>query len=723
MLQPSEQLVQSTDLDELIIKSCHLTYFRMAFAGVILLFSFFVQRFGPADVDPVGLVASSLTVLTFNVLAFFLFNSKTSPSQWMVDALNATLIAVDITALSCVVHYTRGLESDLFFLYLLPILLASNVFGRRGIFVTAVLASAAYVATVVFENASFLKYLLGDNSSGLTGAYSHRLFMQILSRSLILFLVSLIWAAFCHRMAKIVHDSSERLAEQLNANTRLLEELKSKAKREQLSNAISLALRRTLDLDEVLGTTCSELSDALGSAHCLLISHSDNSDGGAKVWDSQVVSGKRAISLLPDSLRNYFMEHQWRRTVPTSIVSPDAASNKIVIAHAPFEQSDFIPIRADLAKLNVATILVRSLMYGSSLKGVLVIFSEGVSRTWSSAELELIDAVAGQVAIAIEHAGLVSKLSSSNSDLVLKNENLDAKNLELREMQSQLIHQEKMASLGRIVAGIAHELNNPINFVHGNLPYLKEYFNEMKQLIACFAEVPTEHRTQADEIMQKINYQFVVTDLENIIADLSEGTDRIRQIIRNLRSFSRLDEAELKEASIEEGIESTLKILSQYYGRDKIPVELEFCNLPPVLCYPGKLNQVWMNLLSNAAEAVSGKDSPLVKIRTRSESDSVLVSIEDNGPGIKAVDQSKIFEPFYTTKPVGQGTGLGLSISHSIVERHGGLIWFESRSGKGTCFTVKIPLLATGKAGANDIEELAAVETLRGSEDGEIKKG
>lgn len=727
MQQPSENLVaESIDLDELIIKSCHLTYFRMAFAGVILLFSFFVQRFGPTDVDPVGLVASSLTVLTFNILAFFLFNSRTTPSHWTVDALNSTLIAVDITALSCVVHYTRGLESDLFFLYLLPILLASNVFSRRGIFITAVLASSAYVATVVYENASFLKYMLGDNSSGLTGAYSHRLFMQILSRSLILFLVSLIWAAFCHRMAKIVLDSNQRLGEQLKANTRLLNELKSQAKREQLSNAISIALRRTLDLDTIVGTTCSELSDALDSAHCLLVSQSDSNDGLPKVWDSQVESGKRTSSLLPDTLRNYFMEHQWRREsvlLPALVKSAESASLKVVIDHAPFEQEDFLPIRSELARLNVATILVRSLMYGSSLKGVLVIFSEGTSRTWSAQELELIDSVAGQVAIAIEHAELVSKLSSSNDDLVHKNENLDAKNLELREMQSQLIHQEKMASLGRIVAGIAHELNNPINFVHGNLPYLKEYFGEMKTLIACFDELSPEHRKSADEIMQKINYKFVVTDLENIIADLSEGTDRIRQIIRNLRSFSRLDEAELKEASIEEGIESTLKILSQYYGRDKIPVELEFCNLPPVLCYPGKLNQVWMNLLSNAAEAVSGQDAPLVKIRTRCEPDSILVSIEDNGPGIKAVDQSKIFEPFYTTKPVGQGTGLGLSISHSIVERHGGLIWFESRPEKGTCFTVKIPLKAPSPAGAHDIEELATVETLSVHEAGEIKKG
>src|SRR6185369_2073141 len=133
-----------------------------------------------------------------------------------------------------------------------------------------------------------------------------------------------------------------------------------------------------------------------------------------------------------------------------------------------------------------------------------------------------------------------------------------------------------------------------------------------------------------------------------------------------------------KEANIQEGIESTIKILNQYYGRDKIQAECRFDEIPPVICYPGKLNQVWMNLLSNAAEAVSGLPAPQVRISAELDGEWVLVSISDNGPGINPQDQSKIFEPFYTTKPVGQGTGLGLSICHSIIERHGGNIWFET---------------------------------------------
>jgi signal transduction histidine kinase len=308
-------------------------------------------------------------------------------------------------------------------------------------------------------------------------------------------------------------------------------------------------------------------------------------------------------------------------------------------------------------------------------------------RTWTAYELELVKAVAGQVAIAIEHARLVDRL-------VQKNEHLDAKNLELRTVQSQMIHHEKMASLGRLVAGIAHELNNPINFVHGNLPYLRQYFADIKQMIEALSELPDEYKAKLDEQKKRLKYDFVITDLDNIIADLEEGAERIRYIIRNLRSFSRLDHADLKEANIQEGIESTLKILNQYYGRDKIPIEISFAEMPPILCYPGQLNQVWMNLLSNAAQALGSVAEPKVIINGEVIENCVLVSVADNGPGIKQQDQSKIFEPFFTTKPVGQGTGLGLSICHSIMERHGGQIWFESVAGAGTTFKVRIPLRA-----------------------------
>jgi signal transduction histidine kinase len=263
---------------------------------------------------------------------------------------------------------------------------------------------------------------------------------------------------------------------------------------------------------------------------------------------------------------------------------------------------------------------------------------------------------------------------------------------EMKQVETQLVHQEKMASLGRLVAGIAHELNNPINFVHGNLPYLRSYCDDMKKIIAACDALPESERAIIEELKVKLKYDFLVTDLDNIVADMEEGVGRIRQIIKNLRSFGRLDEAELKEASISEGIESTLKILGQYYGKDRIPAELDLQDIPPILCYPGQLNQVWMNLLSNAAQAVEQEAQPSVKIKSELFDDHILVSISDNGAGVKSENQDKVFEPFFTTKPVGKGTGLGLSICHSIIERHQGKIWFENGISNGTTFKVSIPL-------------------------------
>lgn len=694
---------------DLLVKSRHLTYFRLAFASITLIFALFVQHFAAQELDPVGLVASGFAVLSCNLLALNVFISKNAMPRRVLKFMNAFLVAVDIGALSYVVHFTQGVQSDLFFLYLLPILLASNVFEKFGTYLTALVASMAYLATVLAENSSFIPYLMGNTAaasgSGLTTAYAQRLWLQVASRSATLFIVSMIWAAFCQRMSSVVQHGASRLSDQLKANTLLIVELQAQAKREHLSNSISLALRRTLDLNSILSTTCSALGEVLGSSRCLLVTRAGSQNGEPVLWESAPPEDGRDRPAVPASLQKYFVEHSWQRK------PDDVPFNKIIQSEVPFEdEAELAPIKDTLVQLGVCGILLRPIMYGTNLKGVLAIISEGTARRFFPSELEMIESVAGQVAVAIEHAELVSKLSETNKDLLQKNQNLDAKNLEMKQMQSQLIHQEKMASLGRIVAGIAHELNNPINFVHGNLPYLKEYFEEMKSLIACFDELPEEHQELARAAKKKINYEFVITDLDNIIADLVEGTDRIRQIIRNLRSFSRLDEAELKEASIEEGIESTLKLLNQYYGRDKVQVELQFCGLPAVTCYPGKLNQVWMNLLSNAAQALGNRADGLVRISTNLDGEHFLVTIEDNGPGIKSGDQSKIFEPFFTTKAVGQGTGLGLSISHSIVERHGGHIWFESTPGKGTKFLVRIPLVAPAPEG-QELEELAISES------------
>ncbi len=691
---------------DLPARSRQLVYFRLAFSVLALIFGLLVTHYLQLDIPPAPLITVCALVSAGNLASLLimqLFRTSRLSIQW----LNAVLLLLDLCAITEFVHLTRGIESDLFFLYLLPILLASHIFERRGVFVTALAASVAYPALLIWENWSIFSYLFRDTGEGLTAAYAHRTYLQIASRSGILFGIALVWAAFCDRMSRMVRDSLIKLGEQLQANNKLLEEVRARGQREQLTNSISLALRTTLDLEQILITACTRLAEAVHNRRCIFVTLLDV-ESACTVWDSAQMGGNN-LPAVSNAITEFLFAHDWKREV----MATESRFKKFIISDEPFKQSDFDTIRDELREAGVATILIRPIMYMAAVRGVLVIFTYNRPELWRASELELVDSVAGQLAVAVEHAQLVEQLSHSNQDLVQKNANLDAKNLELREVQSHLIHQEKMASLGRMVAGIAHELNNPVNFVHGNLPYLKEYCDQLIELVDIAARSERAESNQLfDELKKKANYEFLVTDLADILTDITEGTERVRQIIRNLRSFSRLDEAELKEASLQEGIESTLKILCQYYAQDKIPVETHFCQLPPVLCYPGKLNQVWMNLLSNAAHAVSSIPSPRVVIETELENDFVTVLIADNGTGIKDVDQSKIFEPFFTTKPVGQGTGLGLSICHSIIEQHGGTIRFETTLGQGTKFLVRIPLRASIDQAEEARIEQAVAETV-----------
>lgn len=274
---------------------------------------------------------------------------------------------------------------------------------------------------------------------------------------------------------------------------------------------------------------------------------------------------------------------------------------------------------------------------------------------------------------------------------------------ELRQTQTQLIHNEKMASLGQMVAGIAHEINNPVNFIHANLTYLDEYATGLLHFIQIYE---TESPTETPEIIEEkeeIYFEFLQTDIIKVLDSMKMGTTRIREIILSLRNFSRLDEADLKAADIHEGIESTLLILQHRLKaqseRPEIQVIKEYGKLPQVECYAGQLNQVFINLISNGIDAlesglVAGEiHNPSLKICTALEDNKVVVYISDNGMGMSEETCQKIFDPFFTTKDIGKGTGLGLSISYSIVvERHGGELSCISSPGKGAEFRVEIPL-------------------------------
>lgn len=275
----------------------------------------------------------------------------------------------------------------------------------------------------------------------------------------------------------------------------------------------------------------------------------------------------------------------------------------------------------------------------------------------------------------------------------------------LQEQESAktlLVHNEKMASLGQLVAGVAHEINNPVNFIHGNLCHVQTYANDLLHLIQLYQqECPQPSDALQDEI-EAIELDFLQADLEKTLTSMQTGTNRIREIVLSLRNFSRLDEIAFKEVDLHEGMDSTLMILQHRFKANSnspgIKIIKEYdATLPKVECYASQLNQVFMNLLANAVDAFEvqeGNTSPTITIRTSREGENqICVQISDNGSGIPDTVRSRIFNPFFTTKPVGKGTGIGLSISHQIVvEKHGGQLACESSPSQGTTFTITLPI-------------------------------
>src|SRR5215831_6349752 len=303
---------------------------------------------------------------------------------------------------------------------------------------------------------------------------------------------------------------------------------------------------------------------------------------------------------------------------------------------------------------------------------------------------------------------MVTTLRDLNSNLGDQVRRLKEARDELSQTQGQLVTQEKMAALGRLVAGVAHELNNPISFVYSNTVLLRDSVANIRKVLDMYddaEEIPESVRVQVEKLKEEVDYHYLVNDIVQAIEDCHEGARRVRDIVLNLRTFSRLEDTELKEADVIEGIESTARILGPYFRPDRVALHLDYKGLPKINCYAGQLGQVWMNLMVNAAQAMKGRGD--LWISAALQDNSIIIKFRDNGPGIPEEMIGKIFEPFFTTKAVGEGTGLGLSIVHGIIERHGGDIRVESWSGVGTTFIVELPLTNTapGRVEPNEILE------------------
>jgi len=272
---------------------------------------------------------------------------------------------------------------------------------------------------------------------------------------------------------------------------------------------------------------------------------------------------------------------------------------------------------------------------------------------------------------------------------------------ELKQTQTQMIQSEKMSSLGQLVAGVAHEINNPVNFIAGNLSHASRYAQDLMHLVAVYQQHYPDPVSAVQAKMAAIDLEFLLEDLPKLLSSMRVGTDRIQKIVLSLRNFSRMDEAEQKAVDIHEGIDSTLMILQNRLKAKAdspgIAVVKTYGDLPRVECLPGQLNQVFMNILSNAIDALEeqkDRNTPAaIQIQTESLGDRLRIIISDNGSGMTEAQRQRLFDPFFTTKPVGKGTGLGLSISYQIVvNRHGGDLYCHSEPGKGAAFFVEIPI-------------------------------
>jgi signal transduction histidine kinase len=328
-----------------------------------------------------------------------------------------------------------------------------------------------------------------------------------------------------------------------------------------------------------------------------------------------------------------------------------------------------------------------------------------IPRHLNSEQIKALQALGRQVISQLELRINVTKLEQNiakrhkvEAALRTKNQQLRQALNELQQAQAQVIQSEKMSSLGQMVAGVAHEINNPVNFVQNNLPYVSRYVEDLLALLSLYQDYYPHPPDVIQEKAENIELDFIIEDLPKIIESIKLGTERISQIVLSLRNFYRSDGTRKRYLDIHEGIDSTLLILHHKLKANAIKVIKEYGNIPKVECYGGQINQVFMNILSNAMDALETQPQPrIITVQTQvfkqQEKDNIAICIADNGAGIPEAIKKRIFDPFFTTKPVGKGTGLGLSISYNIVvEKHGGVLKCISEPEKGTEFRIEIPV-------------------------------
>ena len=414
------------------------------------------------------------------------------------------------------------------------------------------------------------------------------------------------------------------------------------------------------------------------------------------------------------------------QNIPVSLINYVARTKENIILNNAAKEGIFVK-DSYIIQAQVKSILCTPVINQNRLIGIIYLENNLTVGAFTPARLEILKILSTQIVISLENAllyksleeysrTLEEKVKERTFELREKNDKLKDQAIklqkaldELKQAQAQIIQTEKMSSLGQLVAGVAHEINNPVNFIYGNLSHASEYSEQLLHLIALYQNSNHSPKPEIQDYIEEIDFEYLLEDLPKIFSSMQLGATRIRAIVLSLRNFSRLDEAEMKSVDIHEGIESTLLILRNRLNKKTdhsvIQVIQKYGKLPLVECYPGQLNQVFLNIIANAIDALEDRDrhrsqtqikenySMILIVTEVIDCDSIRIRIADNGTGVTEEVRSKLFDPFFTTKPVGSGTGLGLSISYQIVvEKHGGQLNCVSAPGQGAEFIIEIPV-------------------------------
>ena len=485
----------------------------------------------------------------------------------------------------------------------------------------------------------------------------------------------------------------------------------------------SQALSGKIEREQLLYTLLKVVMENAGASKCVLILNTSEKTELQEETTLTVEAVCSSSILETDTIDFLSVSLESSQEVPLSLINYIKRSQEILVinnvnAEPSTAKDEYIVNRQP------KSILCLPMLNQGKLVGILYLENILMTDVFSSKRIEILKVITTQAAISLENSmlyrsltqakenleeyshNLEEKVINRTKELIEKNEYLQKTLKELRTTQAQLVQSEKMSSLGQMVAGIAHEINNPINFIHGNITYSCEYVQDLLDLINVYQEEYPEPTDAVVTKAEEIDINFLTEDFLKILKSMEVGSSRIRNIVLSLRNFSRLDESEMKSVNIHEGIDNTLIILQHKLKSNNkiqsIQVIKKYGDIPDINCYPGQLNQVFMNILSNAIDAFNEEYfensssilTPEICITSELvDSKIVKIQIADNGIGISEDVQPHIFDPFFTTKPVGSGTGLGLSISYQIiVDKHKGQLTCNSAPGEGTEFVIEIPL-------------------------------